>query len=316
MRASWTSADDLAGQPGPHQLGRQVQVERDRLAVLVDDRPALARTLGDDHVVGGELDRPPSKSTVAVPARRSWRRAAAASAAAMAAATCGVCLPNRLPRLRKLPLAVWSTRSPADANDSTVSTLSSAAISARSSSSRSRVGRRRDQRAPQRLPGLDLRLGARRPAELDQPAGQRHPRLELVVDRGRRRTSARSTGAPTPARRGRPRTTRSCQTRSVMNGVSGAISRVSVVEGLVQGGERRRVAVPEPAARAPDVPVGHVVDELGEQGAGPLGVEDLERVGDVAGQAVAAATAATGRARRDRRRPVPSASGVQPLVRA
>ena len=49
------------------------------------------------------------------------------------------------------------------------------------------------------------------------------------------------------------------------------------VEALVQGRERRRVTVPEPAPRPADVPVGQVVDVGGEQPAGPLRVERLER---------------------------------------
>ena len=71
-----------------------------------------------------------------------------------------------------------------------------------------------------------------------------------------------------------------------MNGVSGAISRVTRPQALVQRGEGGRVAVPEAAAGAADVPVGQVVDVRREQRAGPLGVEGLQRVGHLADQAV------------------------------
>ena len=47
-------------------------------------------------------------------------------------------------------------------------------------------------------------------------------------------------------------------------------------QGLVEGGERRRIAVPEATARATHVPVGEVVDEGGDETTGPLGVEHLE----------------------------------------
>ncbi len=48
--------DHLAGQARAAQLRGQLEVERDRLALLVDHRPALARPLGDDHLVGQHLD--------------------------------------------------------------------------------------------------------------------------------------------------------------------------------------------------------------------------------------------------------------------
>ena len=50
--------DHLAGQAGPHQLRGQLEVEGDGLALLVDHRPALARPLGDDHLVGRAPRRP------------------------------------------------------------------------------------------------------------------------------------------------------------------------------------------------------------------------------------------------------------------
>ena len=77
------------------------------------------------------------------------------------------------------------------------------------------------------------------------------------------------------------------------------------VERLVQGRERRGVAVPEAAARAADVPVGHVVDERRDARTGRCVSKCLERRCDVAGQPCGARTAATGRAPRARRPAAP-----------
>ena len=73
----------------------------------------------------------PSTTTDAVPARRS-AASAAASAPATAAATAWTPLPNRFPSARKFAFTVTSTRSPA--SGSSVTTFSSADTSARSSS--------------------------------------------------------------------------------------------------------------------------------------------------------------------------------------
>ena len=64
-----------------------------------------------------------------------------------------------------------------------------------------------------------------------------------------------------------------------MNGVSGARVEGDDVQALVQGRQRRRVARPEAATRASDVPVGQVVDVRREQRPGALGVEALHRRG-------------------------------------
>ncbi len=48
----------------------------------------------------------------------------------------------------------------------------------------------------------------------------------------------------------------------------------------VQRAERGRIAVPEAPARAPHVPVGEVVDEVGDRVAGARGVEVLQALGD------------------------------------
>ncbi len=58
------------------------------------------------------------------------------------------------------------------------------------------------------------------------------------------------------------------------------------LQGLVQRGERRDVARPEPAPGPADVPVGQVVEELGQPPPGARGVERLQRLGDVGHGAV------------------------------
>ena len=84
------------------------------------------------------------------------------------------------------------------------------------------------------------------------------------------------------------------------------------VQALVQRGERGGVAGPEPAARAAHVPVGQVVDEAGEQTAGALGVERLQRRVHLAdepvrlGQRPPVQRRALGRPRGRRRARVPS----------
>ena len=82
LRASWTSRTTSRASPARTSSGVSSQVERDRLALLVDDRPALPRPLGDDHLVGQHLDvlavdgdhRRPSACQGAGPARPRRRR--------------------------------------------------------------------------------------------------------------------------------------------------------------------------------------------------------------------------------------------------
>ncbi len=70
---------------------------------LSTDQPSRGRS--EMITSSGPISVPPSKSTVALPSRASAACSSAASADAIASATFGVCLPNRLPSARKLPLA-------------------------------------------------------------------------------------------------------------------------------------------------------------------------------------------------------------------
>ena len=177
-----------AGPPrGPGRPGAargQLQVERDRLALLVDHRPALARALGDDHLVRQHLDRlavdldrgagrPPRAPR---PARRRRRRRWPPPPAGC---PCRTACPGR----GSCPSRVWSTRSaPAEESGSRAPTLSSSATSARSSSAEPVVRRgRRPARAaaaagssPSPRPGPRGRARpAGGPAHLARPARRR-----------------------------------------------------------------------------------------------------------------------------------------------
>ena len=101
-----------------------------------------------------------------------------------------------------------------------------------------------------------------------------------------------------------------------MNGTNGASSRVSDLQALVQGGQRRRVAVPEPPPGPPHVPVRQVVDVV-EPAALPARA--------VSKSSSAASTATTSRCSSDSDPPVEhralgapgrAACGVQPPLRA
>ncbi len=54
----------------------------------------------------------------------------------------------------------------------------------------------------------------------------------------------------------------------------------------MKGRQRGRVSLPETAARAADIPVGHLVDEACDAGADGLRVEVLHRDRDIAGELV------------------------------
>ena len=94
--------------------------------------------------------------------------------------------------------------------------------------------------------------------------------------------------------RGRPATTRSCQTRSVMNGVSGASSSVTVSSASCRVASAAGSPCQKRRRAAPYVPVGEVVDEGGEQLARLLGVERLQRRVDLRGPACSARRAPSG----------------------
>ena len=99
---------------------------------------------------------------------------------------------------------------------------------------------RRDQRATKRLAGLDVRLGPRRPAQLDQPPHEGHLRAAQIVPDGR--------GICGPAGQmhrvdpGRIRE-QAPHTRSVTNGMNGASNRVST--------DKRRAGWRAPPGRRP-----------------------------------------------------------------
>ena len=168
--------DDLAGQAGTTQLVVELEVEGHRLALVVDDRPALARAFGDDDVVGADLDRPcRRRSTVAEPSALSDAASAAASAAAMAPATFGVSVPKRLPRLRKLPLArvvdeIGAGVRRTDSSDADVELLAHLGPQVVAQRATRRPSATRARRSGWRV--LTFALGAGRAAQLDEAAGE------------------------------------------------------------------------------------------------------------------------------------------------
>ena len=234
-RSRWSCGPPAPSGPprGPGRRARSSgvssQVERHRLALLVDHRPALARSLGDDHLVGQHLDRlavdarrwPARRPPAPRPARRRRPRRSPRRPGASACA-------NRLPSARKLPFALWSTRSaPAADSGSSVPMLSSSATSRRRSSSRAVVG-------GGRRPGPAAAAGGcapwPRPGPRDRArraAARRGPLPTARRRPARRRSAASSRGAPTRAASADVAANMSCQTRSVMNGVIGAISSVT-----------------------------------------------------------------------------------------
>ncbi len=169
----------------------------------------------------------PSTSTDAVPSRRA-RESAAASAPATAFATSWTRLPNRLPSARKLAFAVVSTREPptslSDARDSTFSSSVICACNSGESASKPATAIRA------RLSGW--RVLTPDSARVARPSSTRRRTRTICCDssgsiavRSASGHEDRWTDSGAPGVTG---TTRSCQTRSVMNGVSGAISLVTV----------------------------------------------------------------------------------------
>ncbi len=144
----------------------------------------------------------------------------------MAAATVGVSLPKRRPNTRKLPFAEWSTRSPADEKDSSDSTFNSALTSAFRSASR----------VLKAVEGINARRSGWRVftfasdrAERPSSTSRRVRFIALPNDWSiaASSTSGQSDRCTEAGAPGTAATTRSCQTRSEMNGASGAISRVT-----------------------------------------------------------------------------------------
>ena len=131
------------------------------------------------------------------------------------------------------------------------------------------------------------------------------------------RPRARWRGARTRARPGSTGTTRSCQTRSVMNGVSGAISRVTVSTTSC----RVRSAAVSPCQkrrrRAAHVPVGQVVDERRRAACRRAGCRTPPAPASTwSTRRVQLATAASGPGPGGRPGPGRAATGAQPAVRA
>ena len=93
-------------EPARAQVVVELEVEGDGLALIVDDRPALARALGEDHVVRADVDR----RAIHGDGRRAGADKRGGKFRGVGVgdglvATFGVSLPNCLPRFRKLPLA-------------------------------------------------------------------------------------------------------------------------------------------------------------------------------------------------------------------
>ena len=110
---------------------------------------------------------------------------------------------------------------------------------------------------------------------------------------------------------GRWRANRSCQTRSVMNGVSGAISRVTTYRHSC----RVASAAGSPSQKRRRERRTYQLDRSSTYAAsrrpGALGVEALQRLGDRRGEPVRLARAPSGRAPAGRPARVPGRPGVQ-----
>ena len=177
LRASCTIRITSRASPARTQLVGQLEVERDGLALLVDHRPALARALGDDHLVGQHLDRRTVRATHRGPAVGGQRRGQRAGVGrGDRGGHRGACPWRTACRARGS--CPWRCGRPGRRRPRRAArcapTLSSSATSRRSSSLSRAYAADADQRAAQRLPGAHLGLGAGGAAELDQPPGQPH----------------------------------------------------------------------------------------------------------------------------------------------
>ena len=267
---------DVADETGPAQLRGDLEVERHGLAGAARDRPAGARRLGDDDLVLAQAQ------LLAVD--RDTRRAVDQRVRELGAVE-GV---DRVGDLLR-PLAEALAQRPEVGLHRHVDQVAGEALERDDvelgGDQCAQLGRQRlppggaHQGPGERLPGLGLGLGAGRPAEVDQPSYQGHLPGQLGRRPASRRPSASRAGAPSRAasrRRdervphlvGEERRERRHQPRHDL-------------QALVQRRERGRVAVPEAAARAADVPVRQVVDELGEALSGAQRVEVLQRGGHV-----------------------------------
>ncbi len=228
LRASWISR--IASRARPAWRSSAV-ISRSRATVAPESEATDQPSRGVSVMMtssGARVTVSPSTSTDAVPSRRA-RDSAAASASATAFATVLDALAEPLAQRAEVGLGGGVDQRAAHLGEGRQGADVQLLRDLRVQFAVEGVeAGRRDQRAGQRLAGLHARLRARGPAQLHQPAYQHHLLGQLRVDRGQVRLRPGRSGAPTPGRPGSTGTTRSCQTRSVMNGVSGAISRVTV----------------------------------------------------------------------------------------
>ena len=142
-----------------------------------------------------------------------------------------------------------------------------------------------DQSARQRLPDLHAGLRPRAAAKFHQAPDQGHLRFKIVVDQGvidrgpRRQMHAvqvfgcREQVLPQPlGHKGHER----------------GHDQHQVPQTHVQRLQRGLVTGPEPTPRTTDVPVRHVIDQLGDQPTGGLGVKGLKGRVDIADRGVGA----------------------------
>ena len=139
-----------------------------------------------------------------------------------------------------------------------------------------------DHGAAQRLAHLRLRLGAGGAAELDREADRLHRRLELGV--GERRVGLGEVA----------QVDRVGQLAELLGLAAGEVEvdlvgeeggegreqRRGLQQAVAQGREGGPVAVPEAAAREPHVPVGELLDVLGDRPAGGGAVEVVHPLAD------------------------------------
>ncbi len=267
------------------EFGRDVEVERDGLALLVDDRPAFARTLGEEHVVRADLlldtlDHH-GRLPVALQGLREDSRVGSRNRIRDERGALG----EPLAEVAEVALGgdvddVAGGGEGLDVDDVEL-LLDLVGEFVREV----RVHCRRHEHARQRLADLDLRFRTGRAAELHDAPGDSHRLVELRIDQGlvelRPLREVHGSGAlgigrdeqilPHPLGDER-------RDRGHEPGHDG--------QRLVEGPERAGFARPETATRTTHVPVRQEVDVVRDQRSGALGVEIVECLGDVADQGV------------------------------
>ena len=278
LRASCTTPHRVADQPGPAQLRGDLEVEGDGLAGRRRDGPALARRLGDDQLVRLELE------PLAVDSTAGRRPGPAGSAAATAAATVAVRLPKRLPSARKFAFTRHVDQVAGERLERDDVELGGHEVAQLRRQARCQPGAETSAR-PERLPRLDLGAGAGGPAEVDEAAHQRDLAGERGVDQRavdlRPAGQVHRVGQAAAAWAGSCPANSASQTSSVTNGVKGASSSVRTYRHSCRVASAAGSPSQKRRRDAADVPVGQVVDELGEPAAGAQRVEVLERRGDL-----------------------------------